>query len=453
MSNPEELQQNVDPLNLSELLEALEAGERDPADVQRQLGASLTSGIQYDPALVGRILTVTAQVFERKSGSHFCKMVELLGNHWVQYGIDDFKAISRNWEAFGRNVDNASSHVVQVYSATRREALDPLTSISKSQNRMLVNGLTPVRLCSSAETINFADKAHLCPKNGKNKKAYTWIYAAAAVLGMPFDTQEDRIALCKAICGSVSPGNLSVIPASGLNRSPFNLLSFLDQEVWFDKKPGVVVLPVMNEDEARGWNGQSYEILILCNDVPGKASAHAISERIGLTTTKHNLIQDANRDEVSKAVSLLSRVVKASAFCLEDKEGPDGGRAAELWTKFQTELAMTRQMSAAMMDPNPADNLLGRILVPIAKEIRPEGKMAAKIDLAMMIPVGDGVIPAFPDPLLLAYKSSINWTRYYRFQLMAEAEPSESDGGQLFPDDVFVPSDEASKVSGYSSLY
>ena len=263
MSNPEELKQNVDPLNLSELLEALEAGKRDPADVQRQLGAYVASGIQCDPSLVGRILTVTAQAFERTSGSHFCKMVELLGNHWVQYDIDDFKAISRNWEAFERNVDNTNSHVMHVYAATRREALDPLTSISKSENRMLVNGLTPVRLCSSAETANFADKAHLCPKNGKNKKAYTWIYAAAAVLGMPFDTQEDRIALCKAICGSVSPGNSSVIPASGLNRSPFNLLSFLDQEVWFDKKPGVVVLPVMNEDEARGWNGQSYEILIL----------------------------------------------------------------------------------------------------------------------------------------------------------------------------------------------
>ena len=172
-----------------------------------------------------------------------------------------------------------------------------------------------------------------------------------------------------------------------------------------------------------------------------------------MTTTKHNLIQDASRDEVSKAVSLLSRVIKASAFCLEDKEGPDGGRAAELWTNFRTELAMTRQMSAAMMDPTPADNLLGRILVPIAKERRPEGKMAAKIDLAMMTPVGDGVIPAFPDPLLLAYKSSINWTRYYRFQLMAESEPSEPDGERLFPDDVFVPSDQASKVSGYSSLY
>ena len=102
---------------------------------------------------------------------------------------------------------------------------------------------------------------------------------------------------------------------------------------------------------------------------------------------------------------------------------------------------------------NPADNLLGRILVPLTKAARPEGKMAAKINLAMMTPIGDGVIPAFPDPLLLAYKSSINWTRYYRFQLMAEAEPKSSDGERLFPDDVFVPSDQASKVSGYSSLY
>jgi hypothetical protein len=41
-----------------------------------------------------------------------------------------------------------------------------------------------------------------------------------------------------------------------------------------------------------------------------------------------------------------------------------------------------------------------------------------KINLANMASSNS----AYPDPLLLAYKSSVNWTRLRGFQLMAEAE-------------------------------
>jgi len=205
-------------------------------------------------------------------------------------------------------------------------------------------------------------------------------------------------------------------------------------------------LATPNEDEAREWKGQSYEVLILCNDVPGKASARMIAARIGLTSEKYNLIQDANRNDIDKAVSLLGRVVKASAFCLEIKNGPDGRKAAELWTKFRTELARTRQTCAAMMSSRPEDKLVDQILVPIANEDRPEGKIAAKIDLATLIPEGDGVIPIFPDPLLLAYKSSINWTRYFGFQLMAMAE-TKPPGEWLLPDNICFTSDQCSATS------
>ena len=35
--------------------------------------------------------------------------------------------------------------------------------------------------------------------------------------------------------------------------------------------------------------------------------------------------------------------------------------------------------------------------------------------------------PAYPDPILVAYKSSVNWTRLWQFQLMAEAEPTDPE--------------------------
>lgn len=450
---PEEEKQHHEPLDLSALLQALEAGEEDASSIQERLAASLTLGTVYEPTLLAGIIAFSAQSLKVTSGASYCKMVEILDTDWVTFAADDFTAISRNWETFKQRITDFNAHLEEIFSTTRREALEPSTSISKSENRMLVNGLTPVRLCSFDETANFADKAHLCPKNGEKKKAYTWMYVAAAVLGMPSETQEDRIALCKAVCGSVKEGNSSVTQAAGLNRSPFNLLYFLEQEEWFDKKPGVVVLPVLDEHQARDWNGAPYEIIIMCNDVPGKASAEAIATRIGLTSTNSELIQNGHADDIRKSVSLLRQVVKASAFCLEHKEGPDGGRGALLWKKFRDELEMTRQSTAALMNPRPQDNLRGRILVPIPRAERPEGKIVAKIDLARMTPPGEHVIAVYPDPLLLAYKSSINWTRYFRFQLMAEAEPLNIPGENTYPDDIFVPSDQVSKISVYSSLY
>jgi hypothetical protein len=35
----------------------------------------------------------------------------------------------------------------------------------------------------------------------------------------------------------------------------------------------------------------------------------------------------------------------------------------------------------------------------------------------------EGDTVAYPDPILLAFKTSVNWTHEYNFQLIAEAEP------------------------------
>mmetsp|Transcript_13293 Transcript_13293/g.25192 ORF Transcript_13293/g.25192 Transcript_13293/m.25192 type:complete len:187 (+) Transcript_13293:905-1465(+) len=186
----------------------------------------------------------------------------------------------------------------------------------------------------------------------------------------------------------------------------------------------------------------------MCNHVAGKASAHAIANRISLTSTSHNIIQDADPAEIGKSASLLRHIVKASAFCLEHKDGPDGAAAAALWRKFPIELETTRLSHAALMHPRPQDNLNGKILMPMPVAERPEGKIAAKIDLARMTPPGENVIAAYPDPLLLVYRSSIICTRY---QMMAEAEPVDIPGD--YPGDIFISSDQVSKTSEFSRLY
>jgi hypothetical protein len=459
-NNHEEKQERKrGPFDLSALLEALQAGEVDVLAAMEQVNAELQLGNAFDPSLFGQFFSVSTQAVRHtstqlsfRSGGHYCSVLELLDNEWVRPSENDFTTLSRNWCIYEPSITDV--HVRDIYSTTRREALDPSTTVSKSPNRMLVDDLTPVRLCSTSEASNVAGKAHLCPKNGKDKKAYTWIYVAAAALGMPLTTKDDREALCKAVCGSVSQGNTNVTGKTGLNRSPFNLLSFLDQEVWFDNNPGVIVLPVMDEHEARDWSGGPYEVVIMCNDIPTKASADFIAMRIGLTSTEMTLLQDASAEDMVKSVSLLSQVVKASVYCLENKAGPDGGRGAALWEKYREKLATSRKQYSVVMTPRPQDGLDGKVPIPILKAQRPAGKMAAKVDLALMIPP----VPAtavYPDPLLLAYKSSVNWTRIFGFKLMAEAEPSELvPGGEFPPADLLIASsDQASKISAYSSLY
>ena len=63
------------------------------------------------------------------------------------------------------------------------------------------------------------------------------------------------------------------IQCLGLNRSPLNLISFLLQETWFDKHPGVIELPCLDPQAARNWRGESYSMIILCRDVPSMSTA------------------------------------------------------------------------------------------------------------------------------------------------------------------------------------
>jgi hypothetical protein len=232
------------------------------------------------------------------------------------------------------------------------------------------------------------------------------------------DTEDDRAKLVKALCGSCEPGS-DVQKWTGINRSPFNLLLFANQRTWFDQKPGVIVLPVMTLTQARDWDGGSYEVLILCNASTRVATAAEMAVSILLTSTDEALVQHASPTDISSAVSLLSAVVKASAFCLENLPGPSDTKARQLWSEYQESLETARSVARTGREDGPS--LDAHVLVPSVVSNIPVGKFVVKVDLAhnMTTP---GLTPAYPDPMLLVYKSSVNWTRMFGFRLIAEAE-------------------------------
>ena len=103
------------------------------------------------------------------------------------------------------------------------------------------------------------------------------------------------------------------------------------------------------------------------------------------------------------------------------------------WEKYSDGLIGTRIL-ASNTTGGPYHQFSGKILVPTTAHALPGGKYVVKISLSLMATAGSR--PAFPDPLLVAYKSSINWTRIYSFQMMAEAEPHDAPARRQQPDVV-----------------
>ena len=143
------------------------------------------------------------------------------------------------------------------------------------------------------------------------------------------------------------------------------------------------------------------------------------------------------------------RALKACAFVLKTKPGPEGA-AKKLWSKYQDSLkTFLAGVKATKNDDVPENS------VPVPSiVVKPRRRLASEIDLGKCAASGlrSGDQVAIPDPMLLAFKSSINWTREYEFQLMTEAEPIdlqqfEQDG----LDGVSVMVDDKSWVSAMSA--
>lgn len=136
-----------------------------------------------------------------------------------------------------------------------------------------------------------------------------------------------------------------------------------------------------------------------------------------------------------------------------EKGGPDTVAGDLLWKKYRDQLVATQHI-AHSVGGDPL--FLHSVMLPSTKTMvhfLPEQKIVAKINLQdMVLPVPDSS-PAYPDPLLLTYKSSINWTRKYAFQMMAEAEPQEEDvlhpNGPV-PQQILVDGGSKASIDGSS---
>ena len=353
-----------------------------------------------------RFQFVAFRMLQQHEGKLFASVHEAFSHEWVKFDRTDFDALLRNKDTHRSLLTDEI--VKSIYQTTRDAAMNEKTSLSSSPNPMI--WVNHARLCEDAELV--AEAAHLCPKTGFEGKADTWIYVAQAVLGLEVSdtpTNDDILVLRKAIRGCHS------MHSTGLNRSPCNLLSMMDQRYIVDSAACVFVLPVMDVLEAKAWNGGSYKVLILCDDDNLlRASHQQVAMRVGLSRTN---AANATTSDVAKAIELLSCVLKFCAYALEKMPGPPG----KLWTKLKNELLKRRALYTTIQRL-PVGSINGKIIVPTANDVG--RKVVAKVDLNQSCRGLDNF--AFPDPILLAYKASVNWSRKFGFRLIAESEPTES---------------------------
>ena len=370
---------------------------------------------------------------------------------------EDYSSLIREWN------DDDSQFTVdvvrEVYTATRQAAQNTRNRPSVSGTTTTIQNYSPVRLTGEGTRV-VAEEAYLCPATGTTMKCDTWLYIVAAVLGLPSDTKDHRECIIRAIRGSYPPTNkgnnddedmkkkptIKTMDKTGINRCPFNLLAFAAQKSWFDVHSGVIILPIMTMEEAKGWDGGPYSVIVLCNNgkVPRKhgVTAADIACNIGLNLTEVAPADDVSEEDLGRVHGLLKQAIKACAFCLESKEGP-AGPGMGLWYKFREKLTSVR-VGYSISGKQVTEKC---VPVPVSV-VKPTDKHIVKIDLGMSHAANEGDEPVYPDPMLLIFKSSVNWTREYDFQLIAEAEAQNPDLDFDRFNHVFIPTDDKSAVSG-----
>ena len=380
-----------------------------------------------------RFQFVLWRTMQQKSGNLFACVDEAFSHEWVDFGKADFDALRRSRQTHHSLISHDT--VKNIYETIWKAATNEENGISNSPNTMKIAGVNHARLCAEVEMV--ADAAHLCPKSASDCKTDTWVYVALAVLGLPagdIPTQDEILTMRKGLRGCLAPkpnsntGNQGharrTMDNTGLNRSPCNLLSTMDQKYIFDSSACLYVLPVMDLAEAKAWDGNSYSVLILCdNDKNRRATHQDVADRVGLSKTN---AAAATSEDVSKAIELLSCVMRFSAYALENMPAPP----VKLWEKLKVEVVQGRSLYSSITGV-PVEDLEGKIIIPTEKEL--DRKIIAKVDLRRSSRGLQNVV--FPDPILLACKTSVNWSRKFGFRLIAEAEPDE----QFWPNgDGFV---------------
>jgi hypothetical protein len=351
-------------------------------------GAEAEQRIQEAEQRIQEAEQLRVEVKRLLAGTYYSSIDEVWNVGAVDYTEND-------WEALRRSTCPLyyKTTVVEAQAIGNNPRNEP--GLSRSSASGLNAAIWPVNIFGS---LPDGEIAHLVPASSRNASLYDDV--AAWTLALPAGSR--RNVLQKAIHGSVPIIGGNRIANTGLKHSVFNKLRLPNQGELYDRKPCIMIVPVMTLDEVKGWNGGGYEALVMA----GPHGETGIS-RVCAGMDMQSRGTEASDADIEVARSMLKQVLCGLARSLmrEGRDLPDSQIEAlnELKKPFQTPQTM-------------------RLQVPISSK---RNLRVRKVSFSQYGGT-EGVHPA-PDPLLLTVKAAINWSWRHEQQILAGGELSDDD--------------------------
>jgi len=212
------------------------------------------------------------------------------------------------------------------------------------------------------------------------------------------------------------------MPGTGLKHMICNKIRLPGQCEHFDRDPRLLIVPILSLQQAKQWNGQGYHALFMIstgNKEPGKGRP---LEDVAADVHLQHLGEVASTPEIALAQGLLSATIKGLAYALIKKSGEK-----EPWVTRLSE--DSRETLQTIRDQFTVVTGKKAILVPTQRQENKKDVRKVTFAPAFASP-GKAGHPA-PDPLLLAVKAAVNWSKFHGQQLMAGGEDDESDSDMV----------------------
>jgi len=274
--------------------------------------------------------------------------------------------------------------------------------------------------------------AHLLPASPLQATLYynviIWIFA--------IDARDAKAeVLQRLIHGSSKRKKDEKTPArihlSGYKHMICNKMRLAGQGAFFDRKPCLIVVPLLSLEQIKNWSGEGYHAIAMISDGGDQ------QKRVNLQDAAGSLgFQDkgkmADEKEIRLAGKVLSTTIGALAYSLV-KTAPSSDAASsdknflltEKHLKKLTELRNTFQSKFGEGVVVPTATISDQVATSeeqvsdVKKPVRKVSFDSVKTDH----PKGH---PA-PDPLILIVKAAVNWSRFHGQPVLAGGEVSSDD--------------------------
>ena len=236
------------------------------------------------------------------------------------------------------------------------------------------------------------------------------MYVAPLVFGMPDAPVE---CIRKLIHGSKKEDGSRELLV-GVKHFATNKIRLCEQADYFDRKPNVLIIPILSLEETKEWNGGGYDALFLIgvNENIANTNEGNVELRNAAQGTRLNILAGptASEDEIETARSLLEASILALSYSVKQMLRKD-----EIFNGL-TECQKEHLGSLHVFDRSPC---------PRAK--RNVHTRVRKISFCdVRTTPGRSGHPA-PDPTLLVMKAANNWAKAHDLKLLAGGEESEED--------------------------